>query len=418
MPNIVVVGTQWGDEGKGKVVDFLSEDARAVVRFQGGNNAGHTLVVNGKKSVFHLVPSGILRENCLCIVGNGVVIDPGVLFQEIEKLESMGQKIGPDRLVISDAAHVITPYHCEIDGLREDRVGKVKIGTTRRGIGPCYEDKVGRRGIRVKHLIDPDALREALVQNLSEKNQVIVQLGGDPIDFDSLFNRLVALGERLAPYVVDTGDVIHRVHQEGGSVLFEGAQGTFLDVDHGTYPFVTSSNTTAGAACTGSGVGPTFIDEVVGICKAYTTRVGAGPFITEELEEVGQLLREKGSEFGATTGRPRRCGWLDVVQLKKAARLNGLTSIALTKLDVLSGFTSIQICVDYEENSSGISPVYESHPGWVEDLGNCTTMEELPETCRAYVSRIEELVGVPIGLVSVGPDRKKTIGRGALFSAI
>jgi adenylosuccinate synthase len=416
MPNVVVVGTQWGDEGKGKVVDFLSERARAVVRFQGGNNAGHTLVVEGRKSVFHLVPSGILRETCLCVIGNGVVLDPAVLLKELHQLEALGHHIGADRLAISDTAHVIMPYHRALDILSEDRLGKIKIGTTRRGIGPCYEDKVGRRGIRVQHLISPPRLEQSLRQVLPEKNATLQRLGGTPLDFDEVLAEFSELGRRLAPFVMDTGDLLHRVRDEGGSVLFEGAQGTFLDVDHGTYPFVTSSNTTAGAACSGSGVGPTFIDEVVGICKAYTTRVGSGPFMTEDLGQAGQRLREEGGEFGATTGRPRRCGWLDTVQVRKAARLNGLTTLALTKLDVLSGFEGLQLCVAYQINEQGKRiPQYETMPGWSEDLGECKTFESLPATCQSYISRIEQLIGVPVGLISVGPDRRKTIGRGELF---
>ena len=419
MPNVVVVGTQWGDEGKGKVVDFLSEKTNAVVRFQGGNNAGHTLVVEGKKSVFHLVPSGILRQDCFCVIGNGVVLDPAVLLGELDKLEAIGHTIGPDRLAVSEAAHVIMPYHLELDKGREDRIGGVKIGTTRRGIGPCYEDKVGRRGVRVQHLIDPNQLRVVLEQVLPDKNESIRALGGTPIDFDEVFTAYSKLGEAIAPFVCDVGDKLHEIKNAGGHVLFEGAQGTFLDVDHGTYPFVTSSNTTAGAACAGSGVGPTFIDEVVGICKAYTTRVGAGPFLTEDDGDIGTKLRDKGGEYGATTGRPRRCGWLDIVQVRKAARLNGLTTIALTKLDVLSGFEKIQICVDYQTTEAGaIYPVFETHDGWAEEIDDCVSYASLPKECRAYVERIEELVGVPVGLVSVGPDREKTIGRGPLFTGI
>lgn len=419
MPNVVVVGTQWGDEGKGKVVDFLSEKTSAVVRFQGGNNAGHTLVVGGKKSVFHLVPSGILRENCFCVIGNGVVLDPRVLLGELEKLEAIGHNISPARLAVSEAAHVIMPYHLELDKGREDKIGGVKIGTTRRGIGPCYEDKVGRRGVRVQHLIAPRQLRAVLEQVIPEKNEAIRALGGTPVNLDEVFETYASLGQEIAPFVCDVGDKLHEMNDAGGSVLFEGAQGTFLDVDHGTYPFVTSSNTTAGAACAGSGVGPTFIDEVVGICKAYTTRVGAGPFLTEDEGEVGTMLRDKGGEYGATTGRPRRCGWLDIVQVRKAARLNGLTTIALTKLDVLSGFDEIQICVAYEADEHGeMFPVFESHQGWHEEIDCCDTYESLPEACRQYVQRIEALVGVPVGLVSVGPDREKTIGRGPLFTGI
>ena len=419
MPNVVVVGTQWGDEGKGKVVDFLSERAQAVARFQGGNNAGHTLVIQGVKSVFHLIPSGILREHCLCVIGNGVVMDPAVLLEELRQLGEMGHHIGRERLAVSASAHVIMPYHRALDHLREEAVGNLTIGTTRRGIGPCYEDKVGRRGIRVEHLIDGTRLRLVLEQVFEEKNRAIQEYGGEPLDIDEVYTQYLEYGLALKAFVCDTSALLHQIRDDGGSVLFEGAQGTFLDVDHGTYPFVTSSNTTAGAACAGSGVGPTFIDEVVGICKAYTTRVGAGPFPTEDHGEIGAALREKGGEFGATTGRPRRCGWLDVELIRKASQLNGLTTIALTKLDVLSGFDVVKVCTGYESDESGaLIPVYEDIAGWSEDISECVTFDALPQNCRDYVHRIEEIVGVSIGLVSVGPDRRQTIGLTELFEGL
>lgn len=422
MPNVVVVGTQWGDEGKGKVVDVLSERAAAVVRFQGGNNAGHTLVVDGDKVVLHLLPSGILRPDCVCVIGNGVVLDPGVLLDELEELAEKGHTVSPRQLQISVHAHVIMPYHLVLDKLREQAKGKDRIGTTCRGIGPCYEDKVGRRGITVADLIDLDRLESRLAAVLPEKNRMITEwFGGEPLSLEAIVAEYAPLGAKLAVFAGDSVGLLHQIRARGGDLLFEGAQGTFLDVDHGSYPFVTSSNTVAGAACAGSGVGPTVIDEVVGIAKAYTTRVGAGPFPTEASGAIEARLRQVGREFGATTGRPRRCGWFDVPLVRQAAFINGLTRIALTKLDVLSGFEKIPVCVAYEgcdgfpATLEGVKPIYEELPGWEGDLTGCRSISELPSNCLRYVARIEELLGVPVELVSVGPGRSETILRGDLF---
>jgi adenylosuccinate synthase len=423
MPNVVIVGTQWGDEGKGKIVDVLSPRMDAVVRFQGGNNAGHTLVVNGEKVVLHLLPSGILRPGCANVIGNGVVADPVVLLAEIDALRAKGVAIEAANLLISLHAHVIMPYHKTLDKLREMAAGSGKIGTTGRGIGPTYEDKVARRGIRVVDLLDGARLRDRLDEIVPEKNRMICGwYGGDPVDHERLADEYAALGERLRPFAGDAVAFLHRLQSEGKSILFEGAQGTFLDVDHGTYPFVTSSNTVAGAACAGSGVGPTAIDEVVGIAKAYTTRVGSGPFPTEALGDDGERLRATGHEFGATTGRPRRCGWFDAALVRFACRVNGLTRIALTKLDVLSGLDRIPVCVAYE-GTDGVPgaleearPVWEEMPGWKQDISGCRSRAELPAAARAYVDRLQQLSGVPIELVSVGPDRAQTIVEGDLFA--
>ena len=422
MPNVVVVGAQWGDEGKGKVVDVLSRHVDAVVRFQGGNNAGHTLVVNGEKVVLHLLPSGILRKGCVCVIGNGVVVDPGVLITEIQELRAKGHSVDASNLIISMHAHVIMPYHLALDRLREQSKGANRIGTTCRGIGPTYEDKVARRGVRVADLLDETRLRERLSIILPEKNRMITEwFGGEAIDYEPLVQRCLQYGKELRAHIGDGVRILHRIQQDGGNILFEGAQGTFLDVDHGTYPYVTSSNTVAGSACAGTGVGPTAIDEVVGIVKAYTTRVGQGPMPSELLGEEGEKLRAVGSEFGATTGRARRCGWFDAVLVRQAARVNGLTRIALMKLDVLCGFEQIPICVRYEGHEDyptslvGVTPVYEYMPGWSESLENARSFDELPEACKNYIKRIEELVGVPVELASVGPGRSETMMRGHLF---
>ena len=419
MSNVVVVGAQWGDEGKGKVVDLLSRDKAAVVRFQGGNNAGHTLVVDGEKIILHLLPSGILRPDCICVIGNGVVVDPRVLLAEIDGIQRRGRPMA--KLVISKEAHVILPYHQSIDKLRETAAGAGKIGTTGRGIGPTYEDKVARRGVRIVDLLDPARLRARLDEVLPEKNRMIAGwYGGDPFDLVQLADEYAALGERLRPWCADAVSLLHKIDREGGSILFEGAQGTFLDVDHGTYPYVTASNTVAGAACAGAGVGPTMIDEVVGIAKAYCTRVGSGPFPTEDLGEAGHKLRAVGREFGSTTGRPRRCGWFDAPLARQAARINGLTRLAIMKLDVLSAVDTIPVCVGYEGvdefdfpgSLDGVVPVWEHLPGWKTDITGCRTLADLPAAARAYVDRLEALVGVPIELVSVGPDRDHTITTG------
>ena len=421
MPGTVVVGAQWGDEGKGKIVDRLASIAELVVRFQGGNNAGHTLVVEGEKVVLHLVPSGILNASALCVIGNGVVLDPLVLQGELDKLDKSGRRIGPARLLISSGAHVILPWHRVLDGLREAALGEGAIGTTRKGIGPAYEDKVARRGLSAGELCDPERIRLHVQTWLPEKNRMIVEwYGGEPLDLESVTEELVAAGQALTPFIGDAVSRVHEVLERGGEVLFEGAQGTFLDIDHGTYPYVTSSNTVAGAACAGAGVGPKDLNRVIGVLKAYTTRVGAGPFPSEVDGPVGERLRAVGREFGATTGRPRRCGWFDGALAKHSARLNGLTEIALTKLDVLSGMEELKICVAYEGESGvpaggqaidQVVPVYESMPGWSEDLRGVTNWTDLPLSAQAYVLRLEELVGVPVRTVSTGPGREETFER-------
>ncbi len=419
MPNVVIVGIQWGDEGKGKVVDVLTPGMAAVVRFQGGNNAGHTLVVNGEKVILHLVPSGILRDNCMSVVGNGVVVDPRVLLSELDGLRERGVDVGPKKLMISTRAHVILPYHDVLDRLRESHAGLGKIGTTGRGIGPAYEDKAARRGVRMSDLLDPARLRALLSDYIGPKNRIIHEwYKGDPVDLDDVLNEYLDLGERLRPNIGDTVALIHGMQDRGESILFEGAQGTFLDVDHGTYPYVTSSNTVAGAACAGSGVGPTAIQEVIGIAKAYCTRVGSGPFPTEVHGVTGDSLREIGREYGSTTGRPRRCGWFDGPAAHYAARMNGLTRVALMKLDVLTGLNAIPVCVGYEghkgmpEAMDHLVPEYEMLPGWSEDIRGMTSFADLPANARAYVQRLEKLIGVPIDLVSTGPEREATIAGG------
>lgn len=424
MPSLIVVGAQWGDEGKGKIVDLLAERAEYVVRYQGGNNAGHTLVVDGQKTVLHLVPSGILQPGKLNIIGNGVVIDPQVLLGELSNLQKKGVPVSPETLAISERAHVILPYHRAVDVAREQARAGGKIGTTGRGIGPTYEDKIGRRGVRVCDLLHAEALREVLAVGLSEANAVLERLGAPTLELAPLWREAVSYGEALAPYVQDTSLLLHRATRQGRYVLFEGAQGTFLDVDHGTYPFVTSSNTVAGGACSGAGVGPTAISAVLGISKAYTTRVGAGPFPTEELGEVGVRLRARGQEFGATTGRPRRCGWLDLVVLKQAVVLNGLTSVALTKLDVLSGMPELKVAVAYwlkgerlkripprVEDVEACEPEYVTLRGWDASLEGVRDEEALPEAARAYVRFVEDALEVPVSILSVGPGREQIIFR-------
>jgi len=430
MANVVVVGAQWGDEGKGKIVDLFTEHVSVVVRYQGGNNAGHTLVVDGETTVLHLIPSGILHRGKVCVIGNGVVVDPEVLCKEIEKLQSKGLLDDPDQLVLAEGAHVIMPWHKRIDILREGAMGAGKIGTTGRGIGPTYEDKVARRGVRVFDLIRPDRLRQAVEQGLPIANAEIVRLGGEPMEAEAILAAYAPAAETLSRYVRDAALFLSDRMREGASVLFEGAQGTLLDVDHGTYPFVTSSNTVAGNASVGTGVGPTCIDEVIGITKAYTTRVGEGPFPTELLDDVGQALRDKGGEYGATTGRPRRCGWLDAVVIRFAARVNGLAGLAFTKMDVLTGFEELKIAVAYELDGERIEefpcdgdtlrrvkPIYETLPGWTEDITGCKRYEDLPLNAKRYIERIEELGRVQVMAVSVGPDRSETILRRNPFLA-
>ncbi|MEN6441606.1 MAG: adenylosuccinate synthase [Syntrophobacter sp.] len=423
MANVVIVGTQWGDEGKGKIVDLLTEKADYVVRFQGGNNAGHTLVVNGKKYIFHLIPSGILHPGKLCIIGNGVVLDPGVLIKEMNHLLEAGIEVTPQKLVLSLYTHVIMPYHRALDLAREKKKGKTAIGTTGRGIGPCYEDKVGRNGIRVHDLLDRHNLHEKLARNIEEKNFLLQHyFGEEPLDPAAIEEEYLAYGERLRPYTVSVSEILQKSVAAGRSILFEGAQGTHLDIDHGTYPYVTSSNTVAGNACCGSGIGPTSIDKVVGIVKAYTTRVGGGPFPCELLDETGERIRTAGGEFGATTGRPRRCGWLDMVVVNSAVRLNGLFGLAITKLDVLTGIPKLKICVSYTCRGSRLDtvppeldaleacePVFKEFPGWREDIGQARTWDDLPRNTRDYLRAIQEYAGVPICMVSVGAERDETI---------
>ncbi len=422
MPNVVVVGAQWGDEGKGKVVDLYAGQADGVVRFQGGNNAGHTLVVEGQKIILHLIPSGILHPGTVCCIGNGVVVDPRVLLEEIEGLRQSGRWPGDDHLVVSPSAHVILPCHRALDLAREARAGRRQIGTTGRGIGPCYEDKASRRGIRVADLLDPSGLRIKIEALLDEKNALLEHLGAAPLDPAEVVDELVAAGDRLRPFVGDVTDRVNAWTREGRRVLFEGAQGTLLDIDHGTYPFVTSSNTTAGAVCTGTGLPPRDIHAVIGITKAYTTRVGRGPFPTELRDELGDRLREQGGEFGSTTGRPRRCGWLDLVSLRTACRLNGLTALAVTKLDVLQGLREVRVCTAYRldgrtidhvparaEDLERCEPVYETLPGWEDGIGEARRPQDLPSNARRYLEYVERATGCPVILASVGPDREQTV---------
>ncbi len=422
MANLVIVGTQWGDEGKGKIVDLLAEYADLVVRFQGGNNAGHTMVVGGEQTISHLVPSGILQGK-VCIIGNGLVVDPAVLLKEIDYLTEKGVDCGPEKLVVSERAQVIMPYHQQIDLGREKMKGKNKIGTTGRGIGPSYEDKATRRGVRMADLIDPEVFKEKLNAVLPEKNFYLEKfLGQSPADQAAIIDQYSQYANRLEPHITNVSVTVNKAIREGKQVLFEGAQGTHLDIDHGTYPFVTSSNTVSGNACCGAGVGPNSINDVMGIVKAYTTRVGAGPFTTELFDDIGDYIQEKGAEFGATTGRRRRCGWLDTVILNNAVRLNGLTGLAITKLDVLGGVKELKICTAYQYNGQRMDafpanlqvlekcePVYETMPGWEEDISNLRRYDDLPKNVRSYLKRIEELTGVPVQIVSVGPGREQTI---------
>jgi adenylosuccinate synthase len=423
MANVVVVGAQWGDEGKGKVVDIYTEHADDIVRYQGGNNAGHTLVVGSEKVVLHLIPSGILHEGKRCIIGNGVVLDPEVFIREITKLKGSGRISDDSCLLLSESLHIIMPYHKQIDIAREAKSGDKKIGTTGRGIGPCYEDKIGRRGIRLMDLLDREVFARKLREALTEKNFILEKLLGEaPCDFDAILAEYSGYAEVLKRYVADTSLILSNDLKAGKKALFEGAQGTLLDVDHGTYPYVTSSSTCAGGACTGSGVSPREIHEIIGISKAYVTRVGSGPFPTELLDATGEQLRQTGGEFGATTGRPRRCGWFDAMVVRYAVRVNGLTGIALTKLDVLSDFDTIKICTGYTCNGTTLEtlpaslelfekcqPVYEELPGWKSDITGAQAYDDLPQQARDYVSRLEKLAGCPIVLISVGPRRDQTI---------
>ena len=417
MSAVVVVGAQWGDEGKGKVVDLYAPYAELVVRYAGGANAGHTLVVNGEKLILHLIPSGILHEQTKCVVGQGTVIDPAVFLKEIEALSERGVATA-GRLLVSQRAHVVLPHHKLIDGLREKRTNEA-IGTTKRGIGPCYEDKVARRGVRMGDLLDIELLQVKLEANLECWRPVAEDLGGALPSPEDVAAQYAALGQALHGYIGDAAAIVRASIRADEKILLEGAQGTMLDIDNGTYPFVTSSNAVAGGACAGAGVGPTQIRQAVGIAKAYTTRVGGGPFPTELEDETGQLLRDAGAEYGSTTGRPRRCGWLDLVALRHAVAVNGLGELAITKLDVLSAVDEIKLCVAYEldgerldyppyERVEAVLPIYETLEGWDDDLSGCRTRADLPEAAQSYLARIEAEVSCPIGVVSVGPDREDT----------
>lgn len=423
MANVVVIGAQWGDEGKGKVVDIYTEFADDVVRYQGGNNAGHTLVVGDEKVILHLIPSGILHDGKRCVIGNGVVLDPEVFIMEITKLKANGYLKDDKMLLLSEALHIIMPYHKRIDIARERKSGSKKIGTTGRGIGPAYEDKIGRRGIRLMDLLDEKTFTRKVKEVLEEKNLILTQLLGDqPFTFEEIHEEYMKYAETLRKYAADTSLILHQEIKAGKSLLFEGAQGTLLDVDHGTYPYVTSSSTCSGGACTGSGVSPREIHEVIGISKAYATRVGSGPFPTELEDETGEQLRQAGREFGSTTGRPRRTGWYDALVARYAVRVNGLSGIAITKLDVLSGQETVKICTAYNykgevltevpanlEVMEQCTPIYEELPGWNDDITGAKSMDELPKNARDYVARVEQLSGAPVVLVSVGPRRDETI---------
>ena len=420
--NVVVLGTQWGDEGKGKIVDLLTEHATHVVRFQGGHNAGHTLVIDGKKTVLHLIPSGVMHDNVQCVIGNGVVLSLDALFKEIESLEAAGVN-ARQRIKISDASVLILPYHIAVDQARERALNKDAIGTTGRGIGPAYEDKAARRAIRVADLLQPEVLHRKLTAALEFHNHLLKELyAGETIDVEQTYKALLQYAEQLKPMVIDCAETLARAQDNGARLMLEGAQGTLLDVDHGTYPFVTSSNTTAGAAATGCGIGPRCIEYVLGITKAYTTRVGSGPFPTELEDASGQHMGERGHEFGATTGRKRRCGWFDAVAVKRACALSSVSGLCITKLDVLDGLEEISICTAYELDGEQISylptgaeqfsrcvPVYEVMPGWSENTEGVTDWNQLPENAKKYVNRLAELTATPVHIVSTGPDRVQTI---------
>jgi adenylosuccinate synthase len=423
--NVVVIGTQWGDEGKGKIVDWLTDRAQGVVRFQGGHNAGHTLVIAGKKTVLHLIPSGILRGNVDCFIGNGVVVSPEALVAEMDELEAAGVRGVVARLSVSEACPLILPYHAALDHAREAAKGERRIGTTGRGIGPAYEDKVARRAIRVQDLFDAARFGEKLRELLDFHNFVLKNYyKQEEVNYQKTLDETLALAPRLAPLIADVPRALYHANRAGKNLLFEGAQGSLLDIDHGTYPFVTSSNCVAGAAAAGAGIGPHHLHYVLGITKAYTTRVGGGPFPTELSDDVGERLRQRGQEFGATTGRPRRTGWFDAAALKRSIQLNGLSGLCITKLDVLDGVEAVKICVGYElegtfseilpvgaEELERCHPVYEELPGWMESTVGIRSYESLPKGARAYLRRIEELAGVPIDLISTGPDREETIVR-------
>ncbi len=420
--NVVVIGTQWGDEGKGKIVDLLTEEVAAVVRFQGGHNAGHTLVVNGKKTILRLIPSGILHPHVTCYIGNGVVLSPQALLQEIDELTTAGIDVA-SRLKISEACPLILPYHVAVDQAREAKQGEGKIGTTGRGIGPCYEDKVARRAIRLHDLYAPERFKEKLIEVLDYHNFVLVNyLKANPVTVDAVYESTLKMGERLKPMIADVSGDLAKLMAAGKGILFEGAQAALLDVDHGTYPFVTSSNCLAGQASAGAGVGPQALNYVLGITKAYATRVGSGPFPTELENDIGEQLRKRGNEYGSVTGRPRRCGWFDAAALKRAAQINGLNGLGITKLDVLDGQPTLRICTGYKvdgqvtdvlpygaDSIERCEPVFEDHPGWTESTVGIKDWNALPKNAQTYLKRIEELVGASIAIVSTGPDRAETI---------
>ncbi|WP_102348086.1 adenylosuccinate synthase [Bacillus sp. Marseille-P3661] len=420
MSSVVVVGTQWGDEGKGKITDFLSQNAEVVARYQGGNNAGHTIVFGGEKYKLHLIPSGIFFDDKICVIGNGMVIDPKALVTELKYLHDKG--VNTDNLRISNRAHVILPYHLKLDEVEEERKGANKIGTTKKGIGPAYMDKAARIGIRIADLLDREEFERKLTQNLEEKNRVLEKLyNAEGFKLEEILEEYYEYGQQFAKYVCDTSVVLNDALDEGRRVLFEGAQGVMLDIDQGTYPFVTSSNPIAGGVTIGSGVGPSKIDHVVGVCKAYTTRVGDGPFPTELNNEIGHQIREVGREYGTTTGRPRRVGWFDSVVVRHARRVSGITDLSLNSIDVLTGIETLKICVAYQYNGQVINefpaslkilaqcePVYEELPGWSEDITGVKSLDELPENARHYVERVSQLTGIPLSIFSVGPDRNQT----------
>lgn len=427
MPGLAIVGSQWGDEGKGKIIDYLAEKADIVVRGQGGNNAGHTVVIGEKKYALHLIPSGILNPEAVNIIGNGVVFDPEGFFKELEGLEKDG--VDTSNIFISDRAHIVFPYHKVLDGLYEAARGKDDIGTTKKGIGPCYMDKIERSGLRTCDMLDEASFREKLSAQIDRKNDIIVKLfNGTPVNKEEIIETFVDYGKRLAPYIKDTGVMVYESLQQGKKVLFEGAQGSLLDVDLGTYPYVTSSHPTSGGFTTGSGIGAGTIQQVLGITKAYTTRVGKGPFVTEEDNETGNKIRELGREYGVTTGRPRRCGWFDAVVVRYSARINGMTALSLMLLDVLGEFETIKLCTSYEYNGEQIdhfpasldllekcTPVYRELKGWMCDISECRTYDELPAEAKAYIQAIEEATGVPVKIISVGPRRDQTIIREQIF---
>ncbi|MEE8059557.1 MAG: adenylosuccinate synthase [Pseudomonadales bacterium] len=420
--NVVILGTQWGDEGKGKIVDLLTDQADLVARFQGGHNAGHTLVIDGEKTVLHLIPSGILREGVMCLIGNGVVLSPEALLEEIAELEQKGVPVR-ERLFLSPACPLILPYHVALDQARELARGDAKIGTTGRGIGPAYEDKVARRGVRLGDLLHPQRFAAKLKDVMALHNfQLTEYYKVDAVNYQQVLDETLEMAEQLKPMIADVTGMLHDNREQNKNILFEGAQGSLLDIDHGTYPYVTSSNTTAGGTATGSGFGPLYLDYVLGITKAYTTRVGAGPFPTELFDDVGKHLAKKGHEFGATTGRPRRCGWFDAVALRQAVRINSISGLCLTKLDVLDGLETIKVCTAYvdadgapapmpvdADDYENVVPVYEELPGWHESTLGVQTLDQLPAAARAYIKRLEEWVGAPIDIISTGPDRMETI---------